>query len=106
MVGYGIVQKNVLEMEQVISLLEDSMKVLRKLGVHDYHTQTERYNEYMGAAILKGDKRAVRELEDRFSVLAEYGGAYVTLQDLIREETVRLGAVSYTHLTLPTSDLV
>jgi len=93
MVGYGIVQKNVLEMEQVISLLEDSMKVLRKLGVHDYHTQTERYNEYMGAAILKGDKRAVRELEDRFSVLAEYGGAYVTLQDLIREETVRLGVL-------------
>ncbi len=93
MVGYGIVQKNVLEMEQVISLLEDSMKVLRQLGVHDYHTQTERYNEYMGAAILKGDQRAVKEFEERFKVLAKYGGAYVTLQDRLFNETKRLSVL-------------
>ncbi|MBP6310820.1 MAG: hypothetical protein KA408_01015 [Flavobacteriales bacterium] len=92
-IGYDIVTNNVRELEESIAQLEDSMKVLRLLGVHDYRTQSERYNEYMGAAILKGDKRAVRELEERFNVLALYGGAYVTLQDLIREETIELGVL-------------
>jgi len=67
--------------------------VLRQLGVHDYHTQTERYNEYMGAAIVKGDDRAVKEFEERFKVLAQYGGAYVTLQDRQFNEVKRLSVL-------------
>ena len=67
--------------------MADSMRVLRNLGVHDYHTQTERYNEYMGAAIVKGDHRAVKEFEERFKVLAQYGGPYVTLQDRLFNES-------------------
>ena len=45
---------------------------------------------YLGAAIVKGDQRAIKEFEDRFAVLAEYGGAYVTIQDRLYSETKRL----------------
>lgn len=88
--GLNIVRTKVEQLEKDIVAWQDSMRVLRDLGVHDYHTQTERYNEYLGAAIVKGDQRAVKEFEERFKVLAQYGGAYVTLQDRLFNETKRL----------------
>ena len=91
--GLRLVAGTVRQLEADIALWQDSMQVLRGLGVQDYHTQTERYNEYLGAAILKGDQRAVREFEERFKVLARYGGAYVTLQDRLFNETKRLSVL-------------
>lgn len=88
--GYEVVAHKVRMLEESISQMDDSLRQLRKLGVHDYHTQSERYNEYLGAAIVKGDKRAIQEFEDRFKVLAEHGGAYITIQDRIFNETKRL----------------
>ena len=79
--GYRIVKEGVDQLTKEIAQIGDSMSVLRSLGVQDYHTQSERYNEYLGAAIVKGDKQAIKEFEERFKVLAQYGGAYVTLQD-------------------------
>jgi LPS O-antigen subunit length determinant protein (WzzB/FepE family) len=91
--GFRVVQEKVKELEVNISQMNDSMRVLRELGVHDYHTQTERYNEYLGAAIVKGDQRAIHEFEERFKVLAKYGGPYVTLQDRLYHETRRLSVL-------------
>ncbi|MCW5899114.1 MAG: hypothetical protein KIT10_07565 [Flavobacteriales bacterium] len=88
--GFTIVERKVRLLEESIRTMDDSLRQLRQLGVHDYHTQSERYNEYLGAAIVKGDQRAVREFEDRFKVLAEHGGTYVTIQDRIFNETKRL----------------
>jgi hypothetical protein len=47
----------------------------------------------MGAAIVKGDQRAIKEFDDRFKVLAKYGGAYVTLQDAQFNEVKRLSVL-------------
>jgi hypothetical protein len=91
--GYQLVKEKVDELEATINEIEDSMQVLRGLGVQDYHTQTERFNEYLGAAIVKGDQRAIDEFEKRFAVLAKYGGAYVTLQDRQFNEVKRLSTM-------------
>ena len=91
--GLKLVADKVKELETEIMQIEDSMRILRQLGVHDYHTQTERYNEYLGAAIVKGDQRAIKEFEERFKVLAQYGGAYVTLQDRQFNEVKRLSVL-------------
>lgn len=91
--GFRLVDTKVKQLEADIRQMADSMRVLRELGVHDYHTQTERYNEYLGAAIVKGDQRAIKEFEERFKVLAQYGGAYVTLQDRLFNETKRLSVL-------------
>ena len=92
--GYRIVKESVDALTEEIKLIGDSMTVLRGLGVQDYHSQAERYNEYLGAAIVKGDQRAINEFEKRFEVLAKYGGAYVTLQDKHSNEMRRLSLLS------------
>lgn len=92
--GYRIVKESVDDLTKEIRLIGDSMEVLRGLGVQDYHTQAERYNEYLGAAIVKGDKRAIDEFERRFAILAKYGGAYVQLQDRQFNEVKRLSVLN------------
>lgn len=92
--GYRIVKESVDDLTRQIRLIGDSMEVLRGLGVQDYHTQAERYNEYLGAAIVKGDKRAIDEFERRFAILAKYGGAYVQLQDRQFNEVKRLSVLN------------
>jgi len=91
--GVLIVQNKLAELEKEMQIMTDSMGVLRELGVQDYHSQTERFNEYLGAAILKGDKRAIQELEDRFKVLARYGGPYITLQDQLNQDAKRVNVL-------------
>jgi hypothetical protein len=91
--GYQIVKAGVDSLTAEIKQMGDSMEVLRSLGVQDYHTQSERYNEYLGAAIVKGDQRAIDVFEGKFKVLAKYGGAYVTLQDRQFNEVKRLSAL-------------
>ena len=78
------------ELEKEIEGTSDSLRTLRLLGLHDYYSQSERYNEYIGAAIVKGDQRAVRELEERFRVMAQYAGTYVRLQDQLGYDNRRL----------------
>lgn len=91
--GYTLVKTKVEGLESDIAMMTDSMRILRELGVHDYRTQTERYNEYMGAAIVKGDQRAIKEFEERFKVLAKYGGDYVRLEDRLSSEIKRLSVL-------------
>ncbi|MBK7483019.1 MAG: hypothetical protein IPI72_09770 [Flavobacteriales bacterium] len=91
--GYALVAVLVQEVEQDIQRMTDSLMVVRRLGIHDYYTQVERLTEYLGAAIVKGHQRAVREIDERFKVLAEYGGAYVSLHEQLGLETRKLSAL-------------
>lgn len=91
--GLRLVERKVHELEQSMRSMDDSLRALRRLGVHDYQTQSERYNEYMGAAIVKGDQRALKEFEERFAVLAEHGGTYINYQDLLFNESKRLSVL-------------
>ncbi len=91
--GLAIVQRKVNELQASMRVMDDSLRRLRELGVHDYQSQSERYNEYLGAAIVKGDQRAIREFEQRFAVMAEHGGAYINFQHLLYNENRRLSVL-------------
>jgi hypothetical protein len=87
-----------------VTWLNDSLGRIRAAGVQDYHTQSERFNEYLGAAIVKGDDRAIRLFDEKFKVLAQYGGAYLTLQGQLDNELWRLNQLR-TKLTQARADM-
>lgn len=61
--------------------MTDSIKAINNLGVYDYESQSEVTSEQLAIAISKGDARAVKSLEDKLKVIAQYGSAYVSLRD-------------------------
>ncbi|MHC1706139.1 MAG: hypothetical protein AB9842_01320 [Bacteroidales bacterium] len=91
--GFRIVEREYLDLESQVQRMEDSMTVLRKLGVHDYETQSEMINQQLAIEIAKGNSRGVKALDDKLSVLAEYGGAYVSLRDALLLEKKQLSQI-------------
>lgn len=103
-IGVRLVESKLAEAERNVTWLNDSLGRIRAAGVQDYHTQSERFNEYLGAAIVKGDQRAIKLFDEKFKVLAQYGGAYLTLQGQLDNELWRLNQLR-TKLTQARADM-
>jgi len=85
--GYEIVKKEYEALRKDIHSKEDSLTKLRELGVFDYETQSEMITRQLAIEIAKNpNSNAVKALEDKLSVLAKYGGPYVSIRDGLEYE--------------------
>lgn len=88
--AYLLVEDEYNIMVENMSILQDSINKIRALGINDYETQSERYHEALARAIVEGNTKAQRILEDKLSVLSKYGGNYVVIRDHLQQEAQRL----------------
>ncbi len=89
--GFAIVEKEYLKLKSEIAAKEDSLGVLRRLGVHDYESQSEMINRQLAMEIAKNRYSvAVKSLEAKLELLARYGGAYVSLRDALLHDKKHL----------------
>ena len=84
--GFSIVKREYLKLKNEIAVKEDSLTVLRKLGVYDYESQSEMINRQLAMEIAKGNAGSVKRLESRLDILAMYGGPYVSLRDALEHD--------------------
>lgn len=61
--------------------LEDSIQVLRGLGVLHYKEQVKAYSKSYARALEKNDLGAIKRLEGKLDTLKKYGGAYQNIHD-------------------------
>jgi len=88
-----IVEDEYLSLQKEVKLIDDSLTQLRKLGINDYETQSEVFNDQYAIALTKGDSRAIKALAEKLNILAEYGGAYVHLRENLLLSLTRLNLV-------------
>lgn len=91
--AFKIVEVEYKKLINDIKMMEDSLTVLRKLGINDYETQAEAYNVQLAIALSKNNKEAVKAIEDRLKLLGDYGSAYVSLRDELELEKKQLSAI-------------
>ena len=85
--GFEIVKKEYEAVSSDIHEKEDSLTRLRELGIFDYETQSEMINRQLAIEIAKNsNSAAVKALEERLTVLAKYGGPYVSIRDGLEYE--------------------
>ncbi|MFC2175805.1 Wzz/FepE/Etk N-terminal domain-containing protein [Bacteroidota bacterium] len=85
-----ITEAEYFEMKTHIKELEDSLNTLMLLGVNDYESMSERFNEAYAKAILEGKTAAATKLEKSLKILSMYGGAYVSIRDILEFEKEQL----------------
>ncbi len=78
------------EMKAYVKELEDSLNTLRGMGVNDYESMSERFNEAYAKAILEGKSAAAEKLAVQLKILSQYGGAYVSIRDMLEHEKEQL----------------
>lgn len=79
--GFKIVEAEFNKMRAEIQSIEDSLTKIRLLGVNDYESQSEVFNQQYAIAIAKGDTRAIKMLEEKLAVLSKYGTAYTSMSE-------------------------
>jgi uncharacterized protein involved in exopolysaccharide biosynthesis len=90
MSAFKIVEQEYIDLQKEISDIVDSLKVIGRLGVNDYESQSEVINQQLAIALRNGDMGAVRALEGRLNVLAEYGGSFLSLKNTLEFKSEQL----------------
>jgi len=85
-----IVEKEYLTLNNQIEAFEDSLYILRQKGVIDYESQTEVFSDAYAIAITQGNISGAKNLEEKLKIMADYGGAYVSIRDFLEYEKKQL----------------
>lgn len=91
--GFRIVEAEYEKLKSEIKQMEDSLSVLRKLGVNDYETQAEMMNQQLAIELAKGNTSGIKRIQENLDKLAIYGTAYVSLRDALEHEKKQLSLV-------------
>ena len=91
--GLKIVELALFAQRDYIKSIEDSLNKLRKLGINDYETQSQAFNEQYALAISKNNTAGIKSLEQKLDILSTYGGAYVSLREKLQHEINQLSIV-------------
>jgi capsular polysaccharide biosynthesis protein len=91
--GLKIVEKSFNDQKAFIKFLEDSLTKLREMGINDYETQAQAFNEQYALAIAKGNSSGMKSLEEKLKILSQYGGAYVSLREKLEHEIKQLSLI-------------
>jgi len=88
--AFQIVEKEYFKLRNNVKQMEDSLNRLRRLGINDYESQAEMINQQLAIELAKGNKAGIKALEDKMAILAEYGGYYVSIRDMLEFERKQL----------------
>lgn len=80
--------------EELVKLLQDSLTLLRNLGINEFDSQVERYTEQLSKAILENKPNAVNELEKKLAVFSKYGNQFIYYRDKLWTEQNQLYALA------------
>lgn len=80
-----IIEEEYLSTLANIKSLEDSLQVIREIGVIDYKSEMEAYSKAMAKAVSKGDEGAKSKLQVKLDLLKKYGMAYQDLFEKLKK---------------------
>jgi len=88
--AYKIVEQEYFSLKDEIGELEDSLKILGKLGIFNIEAQSQGLVELYLDALSRGNRSQVERLEKQINVLAEHGGTFLFLTEFLENESARL----------------
>ncbi len=88
--AFRIVELEYLDLQKEIAGIVDSLRVIGRLGVNDYESQSEVINQQLAIALRNNDMAGVTALEERLDILAEYGGAFLSLKNTLEFKSEQL----------------
>lgn len=76
-----------------MAALEDSLNMLRSLGVFDYESQVEMLSRQLAVELGKGNTQGVKNIQNQLDILAQYGGAYYAISERLDHDRLQLSLV-------------
>jgi LPS O-antigen subunit length determinant protein (WzzB/FepE family) len=83
--AFAIVEEEYNNYLASVKEMEDSVQVIRELGVLDYKSEMKAYSKEMAKAVANGDDRAQSKLKGKLDTLQKYGMAFVDLTEKLKK---------------------
>lgn len=84
--AYKLVEQEYVDIQNHIQKMEDSLNVLRTLGIYDYEAQSAALAKAYNDAVSRNNQYAIKIVSDQIDNIVKYGGAYLSLIEYIKEE--------------------
>lgn len=91
--AFRIVENEYFKLRDEVKAMEDSLNSIRRLGINDYESQAEMLNQQLAMELAKNNTAGIRAIEQRLALLAQYGGVYVSLRDMLEHERKQLSQI-------------
>lgn len=88
--AFKIVKKEYETLSSQIDAIEDTLNMIRALGVQDYESQVEVLSDQYGAALVNNNMKAAQILANRLDTIGKYGGKYLSLVQQMEYEREKL----------------
>ncbi len=92
--AYQIVKDQYENRQKELKKLSDSLQFIMRLGVYDIETQSGAYNRGYVQALTKGNQKALKEIQSKLDILAQYGSTFITLRNLIESQSEQLSLLN------------
>jgi uncharacterized protein involved in exopolysaccharide biosynthesis len=88
--AFAVVEKVYNDQVLTVQELEDSLSVLRKLGIYDYANQSKALNEAYANALASGSSSNANILKQKLDHVSQYGSAFISLTKQHEDEIKQL----------------
>ena len=88
--AFKIVEKEYSESQKTLDQINDSLQIIRRLGVFDYQSQAASLNNAYAEALTRGSEVTANAIQGRINTLSKYGGIYIELSRKLENEIDRL----------------
>lgn len=93
MTAFKFAEGSLLNLQNEVRVMEDSMKVLQEMGVYSYIDQIAALTEMYGTAIASGHPDRAQKIKDQMDFLSKYGTTYVKLETNLKESYEKLNVL-------------
>lgn len=91
--AFQIVENEFFKLRDEVKAMEDSLNVIRRLGIHDYESQAEMINQQLAIELARNNTTGIKALYEKLELLSKYGGVYVSLRDMLEHERKQLSQI-------------
>ncbi len=91
--AFHIVEAEYFKLRDEVNSMEDSLNAIRRLGIHDYESQAEMINRQLAIELARNNSSGIQSLYSKLDLLSKYGGAYVSLRDMLEHERKQLSQI-------------
>ncbi|MDA3909857.1 MAG: Wzz/FepE/Etk N-terminal domain-containing protein [Bacteroidales bacterium] len=91
--AFRLVEIEYNKQKQKIRAIRDTLEMLGEIGIVEYESQSEVFNDQYAIAIAQGNYTGASRLKEKIDTLAKYGPLYVSLHEQMTSEIKKLSEV-------------
>jgi uncharacterized protein involved in exopolysaccharide biosynthesis len=91
--AFKLVESEFLKQKTKINAIRDTLEFLGEIGIVEYESQSEVFNDQYATAIAQGNFTGAERLKAQIDTLAKYGYLYVSMNEQLTSEIKKLSEI-------------